>query len=310
MRDATLVFGATGFVGRHLVQALAARGERVIALIRRPLMHPWAGVEVIPGAFCTPEAFAPWLRQARVIIHAASRSTPGRTAGKPLEELNDNLIPTLALLHALQSAPQCELLYLSSGGTLYGDTQTHPADEQDIIRPKSYYGAGKAAAEHFIHAYATQFERSATILRPSNLYGPGQRSRSGFGVIPTAFNCIQKQTPFTVWGDGLAVRDYLYIDDFINLCLAVLAQPMPQGGLLYNAASGLGVSLNTLLETIQTVTGQPLITERNASRAVDVARVVLNPQRAQEQFGWQATTPLAEGLAATWRWWQQSEMGA
>ncbi len=315
MRDAIIVFGANGFVGRHLVRALAARGERVIALTSRPLApgedtRPWTGVEVITGAFCTPAAFAPWLSQARVIIHAASRSTPGRTAGKPLAELNDNLMPTLALLDALQSAPHCELLYLSSGGTLYGDTATHPADEQDTIRPKSYYGAGKAAAEHFIHAYAAQFEQPATLLRPSNLYGPGQTLRSGFGVIPTAFNRLQTQTPLTVWGDGSAVRDYLYIDDFIQLCLSVVARPMPNGCALYNAASGIGVSLNTLLETVQTVTGQPLITQHDTSRAVDIARVVLNAQRAQEQFGWQATTPLAEGLAATWRWWQQSEMGA
>lgn len=307
MSHAIIVFGAQGFVGRHLVAALAARGEQVIALTSRPIEPPALGVSVVPGEFNTPEAFAPWLSQARIIIHAASRSTPGSTQGNPMAELNNNLVATLALLKALQQAPQCELLYLSSGGTLYGDTHAHAAVEQDPIRPKSYYGAGKAAAEQFIQAYAAQFGRTATLLRPSNLYGPGQTVRSGFGVVPTAFDRIQTQAVFTIWGDGTAVRDYLYIDDFIAICLAVIDQHKKNGCMVYNVASGIGISLNTLLATIQTVTQRPMRILHDTTRAVDVDRIVINPHRAQAQFGWQANTSLSEGLAATWQWWLQHE---
>ncbi len=307
MSDAIIVFGANGFVGQHLVRALAQCGEPVIALVGARPKNPIAGVEFVTRVFNTPDAFAPWLNTARMIIHAACRSTPGHSAGKPLVELNANLTPTLALLDALQHTPQCDLLYLSSGGTLYGDTTAHPADEQDPIRPKSYYGAGKAAAEHFIHAYAMQFNRAASIVRPSNLYGPGQTLRSGFGVIPTAFDRIQKQTPLNIWGDGSAVRDYLYIDDFIKLCLAIIDKPMPTGSRIFNAASGEGVSLNRLIKTIQRIIGQTLLTQYDNSRTVDVARVVLNPQCAAEQFGWIPETPLDTGLANTWAWWQTQQ---
>jgi UDP-glucose 4-epimerase len=309
MCDAIIVFGANGFVGRHLTRTLAESGVRVIALVGALPPNPIASVEYGIGAFDTPDAFAPWLSQARLIIHAASRSTPGHSAGKPLFELNANLTPILALLDALQSAPPCDLLYLSSGGTLYGDTSKHPADEIDTIRPKSYYGAGKAAAEHFIHAYAMQFNRAATIVRPSNLYGPGQTLRSGFGVIPTAFDRIQSQVPLSIWGDGFAVRDYLYIDDFIKLCLAIIDQPMPMGSRVFNAASGEGVSLNRLIETIQCITGQTVRTQHDHSRTVDMARVVLNPQAAASQYGWMPETPLAAGLANTWAWWQTQHNG-
>jgi UDP-glucose 4-epimerase len=302
--EAIIVFGANGFVGRHLVHALAQCGVSVIALTSKPFDNPPLGVEVRTGTFNTPEAFTPWLKEARVIIHAASRSTPGRTAGKPMAELNDNLLPTLSMLEALQSAPHCELLYLSSGGTLYGDTESHPANENDLIRPKSYYGAGKAAAEHFIHAYVMQFNRAATLLRPSNLYGPGQTLRGGFGVIPTAFDRIQTQKPFTLWGDGLAVRDYLYIDDFTELCLAIVAQPMPKGSRLFNAASGQGISLNQLLQTIINVTGETLRIEREPQRSVDVARVVLNPHTVEQVIGWHAQTTIEEGISRTWDWWR------
>ncbi len=304
MRNAVVVFGGNGFVGRHLLHHLARAGEDVVALVTKPPGQPVAGVEYVAGTFHTPDAFTPWLNQARLIIHAASRSTPGQSAGQPLNELRDNLTPTLALLDALQRAPECALLYLSSGGTLYGDTTQHPANEIDTIRPKSYYGAGKAAAEHFIHAYAMQFNRAATIVRPSNLYGPGQTLRSGFGVIPTAFDRIQRRAPLTVWGDGSAVRDYLYIDDFIYLCLAISRQLMPVGSRVFNAASGHGVSLNELLAHIEGITGQTLATEYDHQRSVDVARVVLSPNAAAAHYGWQPQTALTTGLRATWDWWQ------
>lgn len=301
-----VVFGANGFVGRHLVNRLASNGERVIALVGGAEPYSIPDVEMVAGSFDTPSAFLPWLAKARVVIHVASRSTPGRTAGKPMAELGANLVPTLALLEALQDTPQCELLYLSSGGALYGDTGMNTTHEQDLIRPKSYYGAGKAAAEHFIHAYAAQYDRAATILRPSNLYGPGQSMRNGFGIIPTAFHRIQSGGILDIWGDGSAVRDYLYIDDFIALCLQVLGGPMPKGVQIFNAARGEGVSLNTLIDLIQDVTGQQLDTRFDISRSVDVAQIVLNADKAKKQFDWVPSISLSEGITLTWRWWQKN----
>lgn len=301
-----VVFGANGFVGRHLVDRLASNGEQVIALVGSAKPYSMPSVEVVAGLFETPGDFRPWLARARAVIHVASRSTPGRTAGKPMAELESNLVPTFALLEALQDTPQCELLYLSSGGALYGDTGMNAADERDPIRPKSYYGAGKAAAEHFIHTYAAQFDRAATILRPSNLYGPGQSMSNGFGIIPTAFHRIQAGETLEIWGDGRAVRDYLYIDDFIALCLQVLSSPMPKGAQLFNAARGEGVSLNTLIGLIQNVTGKRLDTRYDKSRSVDVSQIVLSADRAKNQFDWDPGISLSDGIALTWQWWQQN----
>lgn len=304
MTDAILVFGANGFIGRHLVTALAASGRPVIAVTREISAPIQPNVETISGSFERPEEFAPLLARAQAIIHVASCSTPSRTAGKPLDELEGNLRPTLALLSALQKAPHCDLLYLSSGGALYGDTHEHPAREQDPIRPKSYYGAGKAAAEHFIHAYAMQYHRAATILRPSNIYGPGQTLRGGFGIIPTAFDRTQTNTPLTLWGDGSAMRDYLYIDDFIQLCLTILNQSMPQMPRLLNAASGMGVSLNDLVNTIRKVTGIPMDVIYDTDRAVDIKRIEIDPTIAASCCAWKSHTKLQHGLEHTWKWWQ------
>jgi UDP-glucose 4-epimerase len=297
-----LILGAGGFVGRNLVRALHAKGAPVIAATRS-VVTEWP-VETVSGVFDRPAHFAPLLARARVVVHVASVSTPGQTAGRPLEELNGNLTPTLSLLAALQEAPHCDFLYLSSGGTLYGDTGEHPAREEDPIRPRSYYGAGKAAAEHFIHAYAMQFSRGATIIRPGNLYGPGQTQRTGFGIIPAAFECIRSGRPLTIWGDGRAERDYLFIDDFVQLCLAIISKQMPQTPRVLNAASGKGVSLNSLIGALRDVTRSDLAVVYDSRRSVDVARIVLDPERAEREYGWVADTSLYDGLKQTWEWWR------
>lgn len=306
MTNAVLVLGAGGFVGRHLVTTLLARGHRIIALTRSPNTFP-AGVETLSGDFNTPEDFAPLLSRADTIVHAASGSTPGSTAGKPLVELDINLRPTLALLTALQDAQHCRLLYISSGGTLYGDTHERPVQENSELRPRSYYGAGKAATEHFIHAAAQQFNLSTTILRPSNLYGPGQGLRSGFGIIPTAFTHAQTGTPLTLWGDGHAIRDYLYIDDFIRLCGDILETPMPNRIKILNAASGQGISLLNLIDHIRRVTGAPLPVQYNLSRSVDIARIVLDTTEITRASGWTPQIELEDGLRRTWHWWQAQQ---
>ena len=215
---------------------------------------------------------------------------------------------TLALLEALQNAPHCNLLFVSSGGTLYGDKTVKPATESSQIAPLSYHGAGKAAAEHFISAWAQQFSRSATILRPSNVYGPGQTAKQGFGIIPNTFAKIKNDEVLEIWGDGNAVRDYLYIDDLVQLCLAILDTQMGYGITTLNAGSNTGTSLNELLSLIEDITGSRIRRVQQTKRQVDASRVVIDSSEAQKLLGWEPRTPLAEGLRQTWNWWTNPAM--
>lgn len=307
LRDCILIFGAGGFVGSRLARALAARGEKVIAVSRRPMDLCMKNVEVVVGELSQVEHFLPLVRQSRVVIHAASRSTPGSSAGRPLAELQDNLHPLLALLQALQDCPQTDLLYLSSGGSLYTANANELATENSPPHPRSYHGAGKVAAEYFIGAWCTQYGGSATVLRPSNIYGPGQGEREGFGIVPACLGKINRGETLSVWGDGTAVRDYIYIDDFVALCLAVLAEPMPRGVNLYNAASGSGTSLNELFDALEKITGHKLHRAYDTNRAVDATRVVIDANRAKQRYNWDAATSLREGLEKTWQWFNTTQ---
>lgn len=307
MNDHILVLGAGGFVGRHLVRTLAERGEKIIAVSRQPTYHQMANVESVVGELNEPEHFMLLVARSRAVVHLASRSTPGSSAGNAIAELEGNLRPTLALLQALQHKPQTELLYLSSGGSLYSAEPDQLATETANVGPRSYHGAGKIAAEHFISAFCAQYAGAATILRPSNIYGPGQTESTGFGIVPTVFGKISRGETLSVWGDGSAMRDYLYIDDFVELCRSIATAPMSTGARVLNASSGIGVSLNDLFATIETVAGQQLPRTYDAGRTVDAARVVMDASVANRNYGWTPATSLHEGLRKTWDWFNTTQ---
>ena len=302
MADHILVIGAGGFAGSRLVGDLAARGERLIAVGRKAFPASGAGVETIVVAGRDPQDYLPLLRRSRVVAHLASASTPGSSAAQPLLEVDENLRPTLALLQALQEYPALPLVYVSSGGTLYDPKADADADESAMVAPRSYHGAGKIAAEYFIAAWCRQFRASAIILRPSNLYGPGQAERSGFGIVPAAFAKILRGETLHVWGDGSAERDYLYIDDFTRLCMGVIDAKPLSGARVINACSGGSISLNDLFGMIEQVTGRALQRSYEAVRAVDMPRVEMQADRARELYGWTPGIALRQGLERTWQW--------
>jgi len=298
-----LILGGGGFIGTALSEALEAAGNEVIALTRNTSKPTHSKIRQVAGTFSSPADFTPLLSNCRTIVHLASSSTPGSSAGRPLYELEQNLRVTLALLEALQDAPHCKLLFVSSGGTLYGNKTIVPATESSEINPLSYHGAGKAAAEYFISAWTQQFSRSATILRPSNVYGPGQTARQGFGIIPTTFDKIIKDEALEIWGDGSAIRDYLYIDDLVKLCLELVDTPMSCGTRILNAGSNTGTRLNELLSLIEEITGSRVRRIEQTKRQVDASRVVIDSSEAHKLLGWTSRTPLSEGLRRTWNWW-------
>lgn len=306
MTDSILVLGAGGFIGRQLVGALARQGESVIAAARSPVQFDGIQVRAIIGALRQPEDFAPVIAGSRAVVYLASSSTPGTSAGLPMEDVIGNLLPLAALLQALQDHADVELLYLSSGGALYAPESGSMSNEKMEVRPLSYHGASKIAAEYFISAWCSQYSRRATIVRPSNVYGPGQPERAGFGIVPTALGKMQRNEILKVWGDGSTVRDYLYIDDLVRLIAAILARPMHKGARIINACSGVGVSLNDLFEALQAVTGMPLLRSYETSRSVDASRVVMDPALAKCEYDFSATTPLREGLRQTWSWWNST----
>ncbi|WP_276968163.1 NAD-dependent epimerase/dehydratase family protein [Metallibacterium scheffleri] len=297
MMRRVLVVGAAGFIGQHLVRALAAAGASVVAQVHQRQAAFGHGVQIVTA----DTAVETLLQDCAAVAWLASGTTPAGSASDPRLELSRNLGPLLRLLQALQAQPDCHLLYVSSGGTLYGDVD-HSASESLAMHPRSYYAAGKAAAEHFIAAYTQQYSGAATVLRPSNVYGPGQTLHGGFGVIPAAMSCLRDGKPMPLWGDGESLRDYLYIDDFIAACMAALRQPPQHSMRVFNVCSEQATSLVQLLALIEQVTRHTLQRDQRPARAVDLHRVLLDGTRIRQELCWAPRTSLHDGLQRTWQW--------
>lgn len=299
MKRPIVILGAAGFIGRHLAERFASAGHPVIAAVRRTADFAHAAIRVEVAPYDQSADFLPLLEGRPVVVHAASSTTPGISAAQP--QIEGNLRTTLALVEALQERPCDRLVYLSSGGTLYGPRDT-PAREDDPILPRSYHGAGKAAAEHFIHAWSAQYGGTGVVIRPSNVYGPGQVPRAGFGVVPTAFSAALEGTPFTVWGDGTIERDFLFIDDLINLVERATKAALGPGHHVFNAGSCKALSLRDLVSHIEATSGKRIEIRFQPARQVDIQRITLDSAKAQARLDWSTTTEIGQGLARTWAW--------
>ena len=306
MPEGILVVGATGFVGKSLVARLSSIFPEIYTIARGdcefdgvPNVHHYKSCL---DNTCLLNKLLP---NCRIVFHLASETTPGVSILQPTFEAVNNLLPSLRFLECLQNFSHITLVYVSTGGAIYGDSGKEQISEDTSLSPLSYYGAGKAALETFICAYSRQTGNVAVILRPSNLYGPGQVYRQGFGIIPTVFNHLLARKTLQVWGDGGTVRDFLYIDDFVDFCLILLDKISLESSVrIYNIGSGEGVALVELLALIERITGETVMRNFQEARAVDVRRVVLDITRVNSRFKWKSKTELRRGLTKTLEWFR------
>jgi UDP-glucose 4-epimerase len=240
------------------------------------------------------------LPECKTIIHLASSTTPGSSSRQPALETDKNIAPTLRFLDILQSYKNFHIIFVSSGGTLYGNPESTPVEETHPLNPLSFHGAGKVAIETFLRTFSTFPEINTTILRPSNVYGPGQPFRSGFGVIRTMLEHVRRGTEMEIWGDGTAIRDFLYIDDMVTALTRLI--DFPRDNNTYNVGSGIGYSLNQLKEIIESFCGKRLRAIYRPGRKIDVKTIVIDSSRLINKTKWHPTVSLEQGIEFTWKW--------
>ena len=305
------VLGASGFIGRHLVRVLDDAGASVRALVRRDVGGFPEGVECVAGSFDTPADFDRALEGLDVLVHVAASNTVATSHSAPLRELDGDLRTSLSLLEALQRRRNIHLVFVSSGGTVYGDGPVdEPIGENARRHPRSFHGASKGAVELFFQAWAATTDNDLTIIRPANVYGPGQHPRRGFGVIPALFESVVRDRVFQIRGSSRSTRDYLYIDDFADLVRRLVLAPPPPDARIVNASSGRGIDLAGLIALVEKVTGKTVRTTESDSLSGDVNAIVLDPTRAGDLFYWAPTTSLERGLERTWAWFRAQGSGS
>lgn len=296
-----LVLGGCGFIGSHVVDKLLAAGQYLRVMDRAPerFRPPLADVEYIFGDYSDNTILVEALADIDVVLHLASATVPGTAARDPVGDVARNLVPTIGLLENLRKLRIPRLVYLSSGGAVYGIPRQVPTPEDHPLRPTNSYGIVKAAIENYIRMYGANEDLATTIIRPSNPYGPRQSNIGIQGVVATFLHQLRHGDTLQVWGDGNVVRDYIYISDLADLVVnSVLSSNVG----VYNAGSGTGISINQVISIVEAVTGRKAEVDYHPVRPVDIPRSILDIRSAQLCLDWKPQILFAEGVRLHWDW--------
>jgi UDP-glucose 4-epimerase len=300
----TLVIGGAGFIGTHLVPELRALGRRVTILDRRtvPLQELKEGVSYVVGDFGRRELIRELLDDHREVIHLAYASVPNTSFENPFSDLLENLPPTVQLFSEV-AATGGKLVFVSSGGTVYGEAIQLPIREDHPTKPISPYGVTKLTLENYAHLYAVTHGLKLVCVRPANAFGAGQRPFTGQGFIATAVASAMRGQPIRIFGEKGTVRDYIYVSDLV----AGIVSALEQGRLseTYNLGSGVGSSNMDVVEAISHLmkgTGCEVRVENLPERPFDVKANVLDSTKLQDDTAWKPQVEFGEGLLRTHEW--------
>jgi UDP-glucose 4-epimerase len=303
--EVAVVLGGAGFLGSHLTEALLAAGRPVRVFDRknadlRKLEHLGSGWTFLGGDFVNEADQRDALRGAGTVFHLVSTTLPATSAMNPVYDVETNLVATLRLLDLAVETGVRRVVFVSSGGTVYGLPRAVPIPEDHPTDPLVAYGVVKLAIEKYLRLYHRHRGLPHRILRLSNPYGPRQDPEGMQGAASVFLGRVHAGLPIEIWGDGSVVRDYLYVEDAVAGILAAEGTEGTEG--TYNIASGRGVSLNELLTAIAQATGRNVEVRYLPSRPFDVPVNVLSIEKARRELGWEPRVGLAEGLRRTWAW--------
>lgn len=296
-----LVLGAAGFLGSHLTTALLEAGWDVRAWGRRMpgLLPNWAlqheALEIMEGTLGDQESMHQALQGCETCIHLVSTTLPHDSNLRPIADVEENLIATLRFLQVAREHELRRLIFLSSGGTVYGVPREVPIREDHPTEPICSYGITKRAIELHLALEQRLHGLDQRVVRLANPYGEGQRALARQGAIAVFLGKALRGETIELWGNGETVRDFVHIDDATEAIRRLLAYTGKQT--VFNIGSGEGHSIREILETIGRVTGRQLDLVQRPARSCDVASNVLCIERARQELGWEPTITLEDGIA-------------
>jgi len=292
-----LVTGGAGFFGSHIVDALRARGDEVTVLDdlstgARANLDP--AVPIVVADIGDRERVRDELAGERfdAVIHAAAKTKVMESIEQPALYHRVIVNGTSNALDIAQQSGAASFVNVSTGGALYGETPVCATEDSPIDAP-SPYGRYKAEAERL--ANSTPGLRAVT-LRFANIYGPRQRTDLEGGVIAIFAGCWTRGDRLTIYGDGSAERDYLYVADAVTAILA--AQDRGATG-SYNIGTGIATSVNDLVGALTVLLGPPAGVIRAAAREGEIQRSCLDSSKAARAGLWRSSVPLDAGLRRT-----------
>jgi UDP-glucose 4-epimerase len=306
-RENVLLIGGFGFIGSNILDRFLAGGKHDLIVFEftnvRPKHpeHPHR-CKVYYGDFNNIDDLETVFRENRidVVVHLISTTVPASSNANIPFDIQSNLLDSVRLLDLMLKYGSSRIVYLSSGGTVYGEPKSIPIKEEDHTDPICSYGITKLAIEKYLHLYSHLHGLSYLVLRPSNPYGPYHTSTKQ-GLVNVALRKALAGEPITIWGDGHVVRDYMYVADLAEAAYQLIERG--NWGTIVNIGHGEGHSVRQVLAAIGAECPGMQVTYQ-ASRNFDIENLVLDTSRMRSLCDLRLTG-LAEGLRRTADWLRQ-----
>lgn len=287
-----LVTGGAGFCGSHLSNRLIKKGHDVVTLGRGNDAKTNADARFVKHDILNDFSGLFQKESFDAVYHLAAQNAVWRSLNEPLYDCRVNIEGSLNIIEECRKNG-VKIIYTSSAGTLYGNTNKLPVSEDDPVNPISPYGISKYTVEKYLFMYGEVHGLSYTVLRYPSVYGPGQVSKRGANIVSILVDKILNGKKITVYGDGTQSRDFVYIADIVDATELALSKGDRR---TYNLASGKAVSILELIDLISKISEKKPDVEFKPRRAGEINKIYFDTRRAKEELNWQATTPIEEGL--------------
>ena len=303
------IFGGGGFIGSAIADRLLKDGHQ-LKIFERPRVPPYREftaqeqVEWVTGDLMSTHDVAEVLDGVDTVLHLVSTTLPKSSNDDPIYDVQTNLIATLQMLNLMVSKGIRKIVFISSGGTVYGPPTYLPIDELHPTEPQVSYGITKLMIEKYLLMYQHLHGIKANILRVTNPYGERQRVETAQGAVGVFLSKALKDQPIDIWGDGSVTRDYIHVSDVAEAFAKATTYDGPES--VFNISSGNGTSLNELVASLEKVIGKDIQRNYLPGRPFDVPTSVLCNERAARELQWKPVVDLESGLRRTLGWLEQA----
>ena len=299
------IFGGGGFIGSHIADRLL-KDNHSLRIFERPRIEPYRkfasheNVQWLTGDLMSVHDVSAAIDGVDAVMHLVSTTLPKSSNEDPIFDVQSNLVATLQLLDAMVLKGVKKIVFISSGGTVYGRPQYLPIDENHPTDPRVSYGITKLAIEKYMLMYQELHGIKVNILRVGNPFGQRQRIETAQGAVGIFLNKAIQRQPIEIWGDGSVTRDYIFINDVANAFAHALVYDGAYS--VFNISSGVGTSLNDLIALLERVLGRGIERNFHPGRAFDMPASVLSNNLAQRELQWAPQVSLEAGVRITVDW--------
>lgn len=272
-----------GLIGKSLYEALKLQGRKVLVLSRSvPQNNP----DFISADINAIKSYEHIFSNIETVVHCLHTTVPATSNDDEIYDIQSNVIPFVSILNLCRLSGVKNFIFISSGGAVYGSQSNNISVlESDPTNPISSYGITKLACEKYLQLHKDYFSGNVFIIRPSNIYGKNQRTNKPNGIIGHVINASKNNISLKIWGTGNGVKDYLYVEDFIEALLLFINSKKKYYS-IYNLSSGEHLTINQIVKKIEIKFGKEIVKEFLPAKSFDVESILLNSAQFNRDFNW------------------------